>query len=59
MFWKRARLTTGAELERAVSKTSDDWQADVQRLRSNLDALAIERVAVVTEAGRASLAGCP
>jgi len=54
-FWKTKPRTTGDEYDRAVSKTSVDWQSEIQRLSDELDALNVERAALVTEGGRAAL----
>lgn len=57
MFWKRQQRTTGPEHAAALSRTSDDWAAEIARLRAELDQLAVQRAALTAEAGRAMLDG--
>jgi hypothetical protein len=54
-FWKRPAKTSGDEHAAALSRTSDDWAGEIQRLRSELDEIAVTRAALTGQAGRAAL----
>jgi chromosome segregation ATPase len=55
MFWKTRPKTTGAEHAAAVSRSSADWQSEIQRLSAELDQATVERASLLVEAGKSSL----
>jgi len=54
-FWKRPAKTQGAEREKALARSSDDWGREIGRLKNEQDALAVELSALTASAGRAML----
>jgi len=50
MFWKSKPRTAGPEHERAIARSSDEWQAEIARLKAEADQLEVERAATVAEA---------
>jgi hypothetical protein len=52
--WTRSNLTD-AEHTKAIARPSTDWASEIRRLTTESDQLAVERAAVVVEAGQATL----